>query len=303
MASQPVRIGIDLGGTKIAGIAFGPDDQVLAEWRRASPRDDYAASITALVEVVKHLENEIGSEGTVGVGMPGSLSPITGLVQNSNSVWLNGRALAQDFEGALGRPARFANDANCFALSEAADGAGAGARSVFGAILGTGCGGGFVFEGKIVDGPNRSGSEWGHAPLPWPEPDEYPGPTCWCGRKGCMEMWLSGTGLTRDHAERSGETRPATEIAESVATDSAARESVERHLSRVARGMAMIVNLFDPEVIVIGGGLSKMRHLYERLPDMIGPLVFADPGRVTVRPPRHGDASGVRGAARLWDDV
>ncbi len=297
------RIGIDLGGTKIAGVALGSGDTVLGELRCPTPRDDYPGTIRAIAGLAESLGAGLDGAATVGIGMPGSLSPVSGLVQNSNSLWLNGKPFEADIEAALGRPARFANDANCFALSEAVDGAAAGARSVFGAILGTGCGGGFVHEGRIVDGPNRSGAEWGHAPLPWPTPDELPAPVCWCGRAGCMEMWLSGTGIARDHASRTGEPIAGEEIVARMGGDPAARETMERHLSRLARGLAMITNLFDPEVIVLGGGLSKLPHLYERLPDAIRPHVFAESPRVDVRPPKYGDASGMRGAARLWDAV
>ena len=192
--TRGLRIGIDLGGTKIAGVAFDSDENVVAETRTASPRDDYRATIAALTDMIAELERMAGGRGTIGIGMPGSISPVTGRVQGSNSVWLNDTPFAEDVQAALGRKARFSNDANCFALSEATDGAAAGASSVFGVILGTGCGGGIVMRGQIVDGPNRCGGEWGHTPLPWSGPDEHPGPQCWCGRLGCLETWLSGSG-------------------------------------------------------------------------------------------------------------
>lgn len=294
------RIGIDLGGTKIAGIVLTPEGEVRAECRVAAPRSDYAASVTALRDLVLALEAQAGVEASVGIGMPGSLSPATGLVQNANSVWLNGRPLRQDVEAALDRPVRFANDANCFALSEAHDGAATGARSVFGVILGTGCGGGLVFAGQPIDGPLGIGGEWGHNPLPWADRDEHPGPLCWCGRCGCMETWVSGTGLERDHAHATGQTLTATAIAAAAASGEArAQASLDRHAGRLARGLAHVVNLFDPEVIVLGGGLSNMAHLYPMLPRLMLPHIFSDSPRVDIRPPQWGDASGVRGAARL----
>lgn len=299
--AREARIGIDLGGTKIAGVVLAPDGAILAETRVAAPRSDYAASVAALRDIVLALEAQAGVQAHVGIGMPGSLSPVTGLVQNANSVWLNGRPLKQDLEAALARPLRFANDANCFALSEAVDGAAAGSRSVFGVILGTGCGGGLVFGGQLVDGPLSIGGEWGHNPLPWSEPSEHPGPTCWCGRRGCMEFWVSGTGLEMDHARETGLSIPATAIAAAAASgDAAAQASLNRHASRLARGLAHVVNLFDPEVIVLGGGLSNLAHLYRVLPGLAARFVFSDSPRLDIRPPRWGDASGVRGAAWLW---
>lgn len=295
-----LRVGVDLGGTKIAAIALDADGAVAGETRLTAPRDDYRATVGALADIIAEVERQAGGRGTVGIGMPGSISPVTGGVQNSNSVWLNDTPFAEDVQAALGRPARFANDADCFALSEATDGAGAGAPSVFGAILGTGCGGGIVVGGKLLAGPNRSAGEWGHSPLPWSSADEHPGPTCWCGRRGCLETWISGTGLQLDYAAHTGQDLPAQAILARATTDAAARATLERHLSRLARALAMIVNTIDPEVIVLGGGLSQMPHLYERLPGAIRPHVFAAAPVVTVRPPLHGDASGVRGAARLW---
>ena len=233
--------------------------------------------------------------------MPGSLSPRTGLVQNANSTWLNGRPFQRDLEAHLARPLRLANDANCFALSEAVDGAGAGARSVFGVILGTGCGGGLVFEGRLIDGPRGIGGEWGHNPLPRPQDGEHPGPACWCGRTGCMETWVSGPGLEADHARVTAERLAADAIeARAKSGDAAARATLDRHAHRLARGLASVVNVFDPEVIVLGGGLSKLAHLYEVLPALVAPHVFADTPDVVIKPPRWGDAGGVRGAAWLW---
>jgi fructokinase len=234
--------------------------------------------------------------------MPGSLSPKTRLVQNANSTWLNGRPFARDLEASLARPIRLANDANCFALSEAADGAAAGASIVFGVILGTGCGGGLVHRGRIIDGPRGIGGEWGHNPLPWTKADEHPGPSCWCGRSGCMETWVSGPAISADHARATGETLTVEEIARRAGLkDAAALATFDRHASRLARGLAAMINAFDPEVIVLGGGISQLAHLYADLPRLIGPHIFADDTHVTIRPPKWGDASGARGAARLWE--
>lgn len=295
------RIGIDLGGTKIEGVMLGPDGEIIASRRTPSPRGDYAASIEAIAGMVEAIEAEAGSRGSIGIGAPGSISPATGKSQGSNSTWLNGRNLLADLTRRIGRQVRVANDANCFALSEACDGAGAGARTVFGIIIGTGCGGGIVFDGRLVDGPNAIGGEWGHNPLPWPKGDEHPGPLCWCGRAGCLEQWVSGTGLAADHLRRTGEDTTADAIAaRAAAGDGPARETLALHAGRLARGIAHVVNLIDPEVIVLGGGLSKLGGLYADLPRLVTPHVFAAAPRVEIRPPRWGDASGVRGAARLW---
>ena len=314
-----VRIGIDLGGTKIEGAAFARDDTAagreVARQRIAAPRGDYAATIEAMAGLAGDLEAQArdaievrtghspaGRGGTVfGIGMPGSIAPASGLVQNANSTWLNGRPFSRDLQARLGRPVRLANDANCFAMSEATDGAGAGAGSVFGVILGTGCGGGIVLGQRLVDGPRSIGGEWGHNPLPWSMADEHPGPRCWCGRRGCMETWVSGTGLAADHARVTGEALDAAEIAQrAMGVDAASRATLARHASRLARGLAHVVNLIDPEVIVLGGGLAKLAGLYDVLPGLMAPHIFADAPTVRVLPPRWGDASGVRGAAWLW---
>lgn len=300
-ARPRVRLGVDLGGTKIAGAALGPDGTVVSEHRIAAPRHDYQATLRAIGEVIAGLEQAAGARGTIGIGMPGSISPASGLVQNANSTWLNGQPFARDIEAHLGRPVRLANDANCFALSEAVDGAGAGAASVFGVILGTGCGGGLVFHGRLIDGPRSIGGEWGHNPLPWAADDEHPGPLCWCGRHGCMETWVSGPGLEADHARVTGETLASEEIAERAAHgDAPAQATIDRHADRLARGLAHVVNIFDPHVIVLGGGLSQLSHLYTALPGRMAAYVFADRAEITVRQPRWGDAGGVRGAAWLW---
>jgi len=299
------RIGIDLGGTKIEGVVLRPDGSLAARHRVPTPRIDYAATLDAIGDMVRELEIQAGLapmlKVAVGIGMPGSTSPVTGLTQGASSTWLNGRPIRADLEALLARPVRTANDANCFALSEAVDGAGAGARSVFGAILGTGCGGGLVFGGQIVDGPNAIGGEWGHNPLPWPRADEHPGPTCWCGRSGCMEMWVSGTGLAADHLRCTGQAIPAEDIvANAYAGDADARATLDRHADRLGRGIAHVVNIFDPAVIVLGGGLSKLEHLYAEVPALAAVYVFAAEPRLDIRPPRWGDAGGVRGAAWLW---
>ncbi|HVR70051.1 MAG TPA: ROK family protein [Vicinamibacteria bacterium] len=296
-----MRIGVDLGGTKIEAVALGRDGAVLARRRIPTPRDDYAGTLRAIADVVTELERPLGRRATVGVGMPGSLSPATGLVKNANSVWLNGRPLAEDLARVLPRPLRFANDANCFTLSEAVDGAAAEARAVFGVIVGTGTGGGIVLDRRVWTGPNAIAGEWGHNPLPWPRDDERPGPRCYCGRSGCLETFLSGPGLTADHAAATGHAlEPASIVSLAAAGDAAAEASLRRYEDRMARGLASVINLLDPDVVVLGGGLSNLRRLYEALPRLWPRYVFSDRVDTRLRPPRHGDASGVRGAAWLW---
>jgi fructokinase len=297
-----VRIGIDLGGTKIEGVALGDDGAVLLRHRVPTPRDDYEATLDAIAGVVRELEARLGQRGTVGVGMPGTLSPATRRVKNANSTWLNGRPLDHDLEAVLDRPLRFANDANCFALSEAVDGVAAGARLVFGVILGTGTGGGIVLDRRVWTGPNAIAGEWGHNPLPWPDEGERPGPPCYCGRAGCLETFLSGPGLIRDHRSATGEERTAPEIVAAVAAgDEGAAGTLRRYESRLARGLAAVVNLLDPDVIVAGGGMSNVPRLYETVPRLWTPYVFSDRVDTRLVPARHGDSSGVRGAAWLWD--
>jgi fructokinase len=245
---------------------------------------------------------DITADATIGIAVPGSISPLTGLLQNANSTWLNDRPFDRDLAAALSTPVRLANDANCFALSEAIDGAGENARTVFGVILGTGCGGGIVVNGRLLDGPRGIGGEWGHNPLPWTTSDEYPGPQCWCGRKGCLETWVSGPGMAADHARVTGETHTAIEIAaRASAGNGAATATLSRHAARLARGLAHVVNIIDPDVLVLGGGLSQLSHLYEQLPPLMAPHIFADQASVVIKTPKWGDASGTRGAARLWD--
>lgn len=297
-----LRIGLDLGGSKIEGILMGPDAAELARYRMAAPRNDYGATIAALVDLTARLIQGFPAGARIGIAVPGSISPLTGLMQNANSTWLNARPFDRDIAAALGTAVRLANDANCFALSEAIDGAAANARIVFGVILGTGCGGGLVVNGRLLDGPRGIGGEWGHNPLPWTTPDEYPGPHCWCGRRGCLETWVSGPGMAADHAMVTGERHTAVEISDRAGCgNGAARATLSRHADRLARGLAHVVNIIDPDVIVLGGGLSRLSDLYERLPELMGPHIFADRGSVVIEAPKWGDASGVRGAARLWD--
>jgi fructokinase len=296
-----VRIGIDLGGTKIEAIALDAKGRERFRHRVPTPRGNYVATVEAVVSLVALGEAVVGSS-TVGVGMPGVVSRATGLVKNANSTWLNGRPLSEDLSARLGRPVRLANDANCFALSEATDGAAAGLPVVFGVILGTGVGGGLVVNGRVVTGANAIAGEWGHNPLPWPEAGEWPGPPCYCGRTGCIETLLSGPGLARDHQGRTGrELDAAGIVAAAAAGDEDARESVATYERRLARGLASVVNVFDPDAIVLGGGVSNIARLYERVPRLWAEFVFSDAIVTRLVRAVHGDSSGVRGAAWLWD--
>ena len=295
------RIGVDVGGTKIELVALGTDGAVAYRQRIATPRGDYDGTVAAIAKLVSTAEGAIGDRATVGIGMPGAISPATGLVKNANSVWLNGRAFHADLETALNRPVRLANDANCFALSEAVDGAATGAHIVFGVIVGTGTGGGLVVRGQVCTGANAIGGEWGHNPLPWPDEDERPGPPCYCGRSGCIETFLSGPGLAHDHARHAGEPLTAAEIAVRAARgDQASVASLERYADRMARALATVINIVDPDVIVLGGGMSNVSRLYTRVPELLPAFVFSDHVATRIVPPRHGDSSGVRGAAWLW---
>ncbi len=296
-----MRIGIDLGGTKIEAIAIDAAGRERFRKRIPSPRGDYAGTIEAIAALVADAEQAVG-RGTVGIGMPGAISPATGLVKNANSTWLNGRPLADDVVARLGRPVRLANDANCFALSEAADGAAAGEHVVFGVIVGTGTGGGVVVGGQVLQGANAIAGEWGHNPMPWPEANEWPGPDCYCGRTGCIETFLSGPGLSNDFVRSGGERLDALKIAgRACAGDNLAAAALVRYERRLARALASIINVIDPDVIVLGGGLSNIERLYERVPALWAKYVFSD--RVNTRLARavHGDSSGVRGAAWLWE--
>ena len=298
-----IRIGVDLGGTKIEAIALGNDHTELVRRRVDTPRDDYRGTLGAIVELVSHLEEELGRQGSVGIGIPGIVSPASGLVKNANSTWLIGKPLDRDLEEALGRPVRLENDANCLALSEATDGAAAGVGVVFAVILGTGVGGGIVVDGRVITGAHAIAGEWGHNPLPWPTDDERPGPECYCGRHGCIETFLSGPGLARDYRSGGGEPLEAPAIVERAASgDEAAVAAMERYERRLARALATVINVLDPEVIVMGGGLSKVDRLYETVPDLWGPHVFSDEVQTRLVAACHGDSSGVRGAAWLWPE-
>jgi fructokinase len=301
MTNTGMRIGIDLGGTKIEALAIDDQGVELARHRIDTPRDDYDATIVAMVGLVRRLEKQTGRTGTVGAGIPGSISRITGLVKNSNSTWLNGRPLDRDLAAALGREVRLANDANCFAVSEATDGAAAGKHVVFGVILGTGCGGGVAIGGRVHAGPNGVAGEWGHNPLPWQRPEEYPGPTCYCGKRGCMEMWVSGTGIALDYRTVTGRARTTQEIvSEFDAGEVEATAAIHRFEDRLARGLAQVINVLDPDVIVIGGGVSKVADIYREIPKKLPAYVFGGEASTPVLPAVFGDSSGVRGAAWLW---
>lgn len=299
--SSPLRIGIDLGGTKIEAIALDSHGTVQMRHRVRTPSGGVEATIETIRILVDLVETRLGATGTVGVGTPGALSPASGLLRNANSTRLNGLPFDRMLEAALGREVRIANDANCFALSEATDGAAAGAAVVFGVILGTGVGGGLVIDGKLLTGRHAIAGEWGHNPLPWPGAGEWPGPACYCGRTGCAETFLSGPGLAADHRAVTGEALDATEIAaRAEADDIAARATLDRYVDRLARGLAGVINLVDPDAIVLGGGLSNLPLLYEAVPARWGHHVFSDIVTTRLVPPKHGDSSGVRGAAWLW---
>jgi len=296
-----VRIGIDLGGTKIEAITLGDDGSELIRRRVPTPRGDYGATLDAIANLVSEIEADAKMRGTIGIGMPGALSRVTGLVKNANSTWLIGKPLLQDLETQLGRAVRLANDANCFALSEATDGAGADAEIVFGVIIGTGVGGGVVVRGELLTGLNAIAGEWGHNPLPWPEDDEWPGPNCYCGRYGCIETFLSGPGLAADVARSESQPRAPEEIAALAASgDPIAQTALKRYEHRLARALASVINVIDPDVIVLGGGMSNLARLYEAVSRLWLPLVFSDAVATKLVPARHGDSSGVRGAAWLW---
>jgi fructokinase len=294
-----LALGIDLGGTKIEIIGLDEGGAVLLRRRRPSPRGSYPATLEAIRQLVADAEAELGARATVGVGTPGAISPATGLLKNSNSTWLNGRPLDRDLAAALGRSIAMANDADCLALSEATDGAAAGAATVFAVILGTGVGGGLAVHGTVLAGPNAIAGEWGHNPLPWPSPDELPGPPCYCGLSGCIETWLSGPGLARDHQTHAGTPRDPPAIVAAAAGDPAAEATLCRYEDRLARGLASVINLLDPQAIVLGGGLSRLDRLYDAVPGIWERYVFSDTVRTPLLPATHGDSSGVRGAAWL----
>lgn len=293
-----MRIGIDLGGTKIEIVALDAAGAERHRERIATP-DDYHGVIGAIRGLVEATEARLGARATVGIGMPGCISPATGLVKGANSTFLNGRPFDRDLAAALGRPVRVMNDANCFALSEASDGAAAGRHVVFGVILGTGCGGGVVVDGAPLVGPHAIAGEWGHTPLPWPSAVEVPGRRCWCGRHGCLETWISGTGLAEDCDGPGARDAVAVER-RAAAGELRAQAALARHADRLARGLAVIIDLIDPDAIVLGGGVSNMDHLYESVPRLLPAYVFSDVVTTPILKAKHGDSSGVRGAAWLW---
>ncbi|QSA98297.1 ROK family protein [Methylococcus sp. EFPC2] len=296
-----LRAGIDLGGTKIELIVLDDGDQEVWRRRISTPQGNYPATLDGIAALVTDAERELAVRLTVGIGTPGATSRVTGRLKNSNSTCLNGQPLQEDLQRKLNRPVRMANDADCFALSEASDGAAAGATVVFGVILGTGVGGGIVVNGRLLNGPNAIAGEWGHNPLPWPRDDERPGRACYCGRSGCIETWLSGPGLAADHLHMTGSPLTAPVIAESARNDAACEASLRRYEERLARALAHVVNILDPDVIVLGGGLSQLERLYLNVPRLWNDWVFSDRVDTRLTPPRHGDSSGVRGAAWLWD--
>ena len=289
------RIGVDLGGTKIEVAVLDPAGGVALR-RRADTPGTYDGIVSTITAMVEGAERELAVRATVGVGIPGVISPVTGLVKNANTQTLIGHPLDQDLGRLLNRPVRVENDANCFALSEASDGAGAGHHCVFGVILGTGCGGGVVVGGQVLSGRNRIAGEWGHTCLPQPRTDEYPMPRCWCGQHGCLELYLAGPGLAR-----SGDAPNAAALGtRAAAGDPAAQAALDRHADRLARGLAMIVNVLDPDIVVLGGGVSNLMHLYEQVPPLVRGYTFSDVSDTPVVKNKHGDSSGVRGAAWLW---
>ena len=296
-----MRLGIDLGGTKIEAIVLDDAGSVRFRERVPTPQGDYAGTLAAIGGLVARAERAAGAACTVGMGTPGAISPASGLMKNSNSTVLNGKPLKQDLEQLLGREIRMANDANCFALSEAVDGAAAGAEVVFGVIVGTGCGAGVVVRGHALAGPNAIAGEWGHNPLPWPRDEERPGPACYCGKHGCIETWLSGTGLANVFAAEIGDRLQAPEIvARAEAGDAVCEAALQRYEDRMARSLAHVINILDPDVIVLGGGMSNVRRLYDNVPKLWGRYVFSDRVATRLLAPLHGDSSGVRGAAWLW---
>lgn len=295
-----MRIGIDLGGTKIEAIAIEGTFERLRR-RVPAPRGDYAATVAAVRDLVGSIEGELGEKGSVGIGIPGAISALTGLVKNANSTWLIGQPLDRDLERALDRPVRVSNDANCFALSEATDGAASGAASMLGVILGTGTGSGIVINGRVLEGRHRIAGEWGHNPLPWPEDDERPGAPCYCGRAGCIETFLSGPALSATYGAISGQSAAAADVAAlAAAGDVPANRALDLYEHRLARSLASVINVLDPEVIVLGGGLSNIARLYTSVPALLKPFVFSDSADTPIVAARHGDSSGVRGAAWLW---
>jgi fructokinase len=299
--NDAIRIGVDLGGTKIEFVALERNGTELHRHRVPTPRLDYEGTVGAITDGVKEIEKKLARSASVGVGIPGTVSGITGLVKNANSTWMNGRPFDKDLSRALGREVRCANDANCLAVSEATDGAGAGKHIVFAVILGTGCGGGIAVDGRVHSGLNGVAGEWGHNTLPWMRADEFPGSPCYCGKNGCIETWISGTGLEKDYERATKLALGGPEIiARSGAGESAALAALERFEDRLARALAGVINLLDPDVIVLGGGASQIPRLYKNVPARLKEHVFGKEADTAVLPAKHGDASGVRGAAWLW---
>jgi fructokinase len=297
---QKLRLGVDLGGTKIEVAVLDGAGAFLFRERLPTPQGDYVGTIETIATLIEQAETRLGRVGSIGVGTPGTTSPRTGLMKNANSVVLNDKPLKYDLETRLNRPVSMANDANCLALSEASDGAAAGAHSVFGVILGTGVGGALVFNGQLIMGQNAIAGEWGHNPLPWTREGEYPGPACWCGHHGCIEQWLSGPAFMRDYQSESGRSLTGSEIIGAMQTgDVKARAALDRYTHRLARALAHLINIFDPEVIVLGGGMSNVTSLYEEVPAIWDEFVFSDPISTKLVAPKFGDSSGVRGAAML----
>ncbi len=293
-----------MGGTKIEIIALSHDGRELLRRRVATPNEDYRAILHGVADLVAYAERELEQRGSVGIGTPGSISRATGLLRGSNSICLNGKPVKADFEAVLGREVRISNDANCFALSEAVDGAGKGAETVFGAILGTGVGGGIVVKGTVLVGPNGIAGEWGHNPLPWPTDDERPGPRCFCGHTGCIEMFLSGPGIERDYFSATGRRRSSIDIDAGAASgDAACEQAMQRYEQRLARALAHMINIVDPDTVVLGGGMSNVQRLYKTVPTLWTDWVFSDRVDTLLVQNEHGDSSGVRGAAWLWPAV
>jgi fructokinase len=298
-----MRIGIDLGGTKIEGIAMSDNGAELFRERVPTPAGDYRATLAVISVLVNHIESTLNQQGSVGICTPGAVSPATGLLKNSNSVCMNGKPVFEDLCAVLNRQIRIANDANCFALSEATDGAAAGEEVVFGVIAGTGTGAGVVVKGHVLGGPNAIAGEWGHNPLPWPRDSERPGPACYCGMYGCIETWLSGPGMSRDYLDLSGQTLDAKQIVALAGEGVEAAEScLQRYEDRMARSLAHVINILDPDVIVLGGGMGNIGRLYINVPGLWGQYVFSDRVDTKLVAPKFGDSSGVRGAAWLWND-
>jgi fructokinase len=296
-----MRIGIDMGGTKIEGIALADSGEELLRIRIKSPRHDYEATVEAITGIVRRIEEETDQKGTVGIGIPGAISPQTGLVKNANSTWIIGRQFDVDLENAMARKIRFANDANCLAVSEAVDGAGASAKVVFAIIIGTGCGGGIAIDKKVHRGLHSIAGEWGHISLGWMRPEEYPGVDCYCGQRGCLETFISGTGFENEYEKQTGVHKSGLEIAELLGQNDADAEKVTQiYENRLARAIATVANIMDPDVLVLGGGMSNLARIYKNVPALVQKWTFGGEFTTPIRPAKHGDSSGVRGAAWLW---